>query len=206
LAHETQTVILQNLSWALGYNLVAIPLAMTGLLSPALAAVAMGVSSVTVVVNSARLRHFDAPAHPTPPRSRRRQRINLATAGLLPAAFLGALVLAAPNTFAVPHSLSRTVPQPGGETLQLSVPSLRPGRLDVHLYLYRPYAALPSFRRISLQANSQHGAHATGTLYYSGPGHVIAQVPLTNGIWSLRISGTDSHGHDVRATLTLPIN
>ena len=58
LARETHTVILQNLSWALGYNLVAIPLAMTGLLSPALAAVAMGVSSVTVVVNSARLRHF----------------------------------------------------------------------------------------------------------------------------------------------------
>ena len=206
LARQTYSVILQNLSWALGYNLVAIPLAMTGLLSPALAAVAMGVSSVTVVINSARLRHFDAPDHPARAPSRGHQRISLAIAALLPAALLGFLVLASPDTFAVPHSLSRTVPQPGGETLQLSVPSLRPGKVDVHLYLYRPYAALPSFGTVSLRASSQHGAHANGTLYYSGPGHIIAEIPLTNGIWNLQINGTDSDGHNVRATLTLPIN
>ncbi|MGP0100646.1 MAG: heavy metal translocating P-type ATPase, partial [Solirubrobacteraceae bacterium] len=58
LARETYTIVLQNLGWAFGYNLIALPLAMTGLLSPALAAVAMGLSSITVVTNSLRLRRF----------------------------------------------------------------------------------------------------------------------------------------------------
>ena len=71
LARETYTIVLQNLGWAFGYNLIAIPLAMTGLLSPALAAVAMGFSSITVVTNSLRLRRFGRPGRPTPVRSRR---------------------------------------------------------------------------------------------------------------------------------------
>ena len=58
LARETYTIVLQNLGWAFGYNLIALPLAMTGLLSPALAAVAMGLSSITVVLNSLRLQRF----------------------------------------------------------------------------------------------------------------------------------------------------
>ena len=76
LARETYTIVLQNLGWAFGYNLIAMPLAMTGLLSPALAAVAMGVSSITVVTNSLRLRRFGAPGPPDagalpPPAARR---------------------------------------------------------------------------------------------------------------------------------------
>jgi hypothetical protein len=179
---------------------------MTGLLSPALAAVAMGVSSIAVVLNSVRLRHFDAPDRPAPDHGRVRRRATLAAAGLLPAVLLGALVLGVPNTFGVPRSLSRTVPQASGETLQLSVPSLRPGTVDVHLYLYRPYATLPSFRSVSLQADSQHGDQVNGTLYSSGPGHVIAVVPLTTGIWSVHIRGVDGHGQAVRASIALPIN
>ncbi|HYB23266.1 MAG TPA: heavy metal translocating P-type ATPase, partial [Solirubrobacteraceae bacterium] len=80
LARETYTIILQNLGWAFGYNLIALPLAMTGLLSPALAAVAMGVSSITVVANSLRLRRFGTPGRPTPVRSRRQQLASIATA------------------------------------------------------------------------------------------------------------------------------
>ena len=44
----------QNLGWALCYNLVAIPLAMAGLINPLIAALAMGASSLIVVTNSAR--------------------------------------------------------------------------------------------------------------------------------------------------------
>jgi Cu2+-exporting ATPase len=55
LAIRTMAVIRQNLWWAFVYNLVGIPLAMTGRLTPIYAAAAMSVSSLCVVLNSLRL-------------------------------------------------------------------------------------------------------------------------------------------------------
>jgi heavy metal translocating P-type ATPase len=48
-------IVRQNYAWALGYNAVLLPLAASGLLHPALAALAMFGSSVSVLANSARL-------------------------------------------------------------------------------------------------------------------------------------------------------
>ena len=56
LSRATRRIVRQNLAWAFGYNLVAIPLAVLGLLHPVVAEAAMAASSLTVVGNSLRLK------------------------------------------------------------------------------------------------------------------------------------------------------
>ncbi|HTY71844.1 MAG TPA: cation-translocating P-type ATPase [Actinomycetes bacterium] len=65
LARATVRTIQQNLRWAVGYNLVAIPFAMLGFLNPLLAGAAMTTSSTLVLWNSLRLHERFAPASNT---------------------------------------------------------------------------------------------------------------------------------------------
>ena len=55
LAYKARRILRQNLGWAVGYNALAVPLAVAGLITPWLAAIGMSLSSLLVVGNALRL-------------------------------------------------------------------------------------------------------------------------------------------------------
>jgi uncharacterized cupredoxin-like copper-binding protein len=116
LSRRTYATILQNLGWAFGYNLAAIPLAAFGLLNPVVAGAAMGFSSVSVVANSLRLSRFlkahsgpgRRPQMRSPARARAKLRRGIAVAWVTPMVLLGGIVLAT-TALHRPPAVSRTI-------------------------------------------------------------------------------------------------
>jgi len=92
LSRSSYRKMVQNLVWATGYNVVALPLAAGALawagivLSPAVGAILMSASTIVVAANAQLLRRLDlvprpASAAPSPPRNARRERDSYAARG-----------------------------------------------------------------------------------------------------------------------------
>ena len=62
ISRRTVTTIRRGLFWAFAYNVVGIPLAALGFLSPVFAGAAMAASSVSVVTNALLLKRYRLPA------------------------------------------------------------------------------------------------------------------------------------------------
>ena len=58
MSRRTLKIIRQNFAWAIGYNVIAVPLAAMALVAPWMAAIGMSMSSLVVVVNALRLKNF----------------------------------------------------------------------------------------------------------------------------------------------------
>ena len=66
VAGRTKVIVRQNLLWAAGYNLTAMPLAALGWVAPWMAAIGMSLSSILVVLNSLRLMRGERPRGSAP--------------------------------------------------------------------------------------------------------------------------------------------
>ena len=68
VAASTRRIIRQNIGWAIVYNVTAVPLAVSGLLAPWMAALGMSLSSLVVVLNALRIHklHADTPPQQAP--------------------------------------------------------------------------------------------------------------------------------------------
>jgi len=62
LARRSRRIVRQNLGWAIGYNLLALPLAASGHVTPWMAAIGMALSSLLVTLNALRLTRLPASA------------------------------------------------------------------------------------------------------------------------------------------------
>ncbi len=198
VARSTYSVVVQNFAWAMGYNAAALPLAAFGLLDPLVAAVAMGLSSVLVVLNSLRLtrlgrgRSTTLAAGTAPGRSRRALVVSLALPIVL---FAGLVVVSQLLSPAKGQSLLPTLPSittsalPGtnGGSVETYFDPGDAGVNNFHIIFSGPPAAVASTLPLVTAARDGGAPEVVRQLKLS-PGHFSAVVVLSSGRWRLAVT------------------
>jgi heavy metal translocating P-type ATPase len=195
IARATSSVIVQNFGWAMGYNISALPLAAAGLLDPLVAAVAMGLSSLVVVLNSLRLVRLGRGGSDTirPPRVLRGARaVGLSVA--VPMLLFGSIVVIGQVVSpARGQALIPTLPTivtvnlPEGASAEVYLGTLQAGPNELHLFL----SGAPGARPTVLEAHD--GTSTPLRLVGVDPTHFIGYPALSSGVWRFSFT-VDVHG------------
>jgi heavy metal translocating P-type ATPase len=194
VAGSTYSVIIQNFGWAMGYNVAALPLAACGLLDPLVAAIAMGLSSVIVVLNSLRLTRLGRSGldRIRPPRVLHGRR-GVAVSVVLPVVLFAGLTVVSQLVSpargqsllpALPSLTTRSLPRGGSVEMYLD-----PGGEGVnqfHLVFVGPASDLTTVEPRVTAAVGGGPAEALRQLKV-GPGHFTDFVVLTPGLWRFRV-------------------
>jgi Cu+-exporting ATPase len=200
VARATSAVIVQNFGWAMGYNLAALPLAAAGLLDPLVAALAMGLSSLLVVLNSLRLLRLGRSGHASirPPRVLRGARGFLVSVVVPMALFATVVVVGQAFSPARGQPLIPTLPTivtvslPHGASAELYLQDTTPGANELHLFLTGLPASVPT-PTATVTGPGAHGRRVA--MQRLSVGHYIGYPFLTAGTWrfTLRVedAGTD---------------
>ncbi|MGO9342858.1 MAG: heavy metal translocating P-type ATPase [Acidimicrobiales bacterium] len=203
LSRSTLANIRENLGWAMGYNISALPLAAAGLLDPLVAAVAMGLSSLVVVLNSLRLMRFGRSglARVKPPlvmRGARGFALSVAVPVIL---FAGGTVAGQAISPAKGQSLLpvlydiSTVSLPGGISAEAYLDPGSTGVNAFHLIFLKngnPVAVGPP----GLAASHDGGRAVQMRLVELSTGHYVSYGVLASGSWRFsvhaEVGGRDS--------------
>ncbi len=195
IASSTTAVIVQNFGWAMGYNVSALPLAAAGLLDPLVAAVAMGFSSLIVVLNSLRLARLGRTGidRIRPPAVMRGVRGFVLSVAVPVVLFAGATVAA------------QTVSPSRGQSLLPSLPSITEVSLahgvSAQVYLQSSRAGVNQFHLIFTGAGGSSGASASPHIVATrrggttmplrvvtlSPGHYTSYAVFDPGTWRFTV-------------------
>jgi copper-transporting P-type ATPase V len=200
VARSTSSVIVQNLGWAMGYNAAALPLAASGLLDPLIAAVAMGLSSIVVVLNSLRLLRVGrgGPATVRAPVVLRGLRAVVASVAIPVLLFAGATVGAEAVSPARGQSLLPTLPTitdvslSHGTTAEVYLNPGRPGVNQFHVIFTTPGKGSTVLTRATARLGSTGSSQALRTVRIARE-HYLSYCVLGAGSWRFEVNVSVDH-------------